>query len=206
MKRLFLLVLLGFMLATVDAAPSFAQGETSAPSLGDLARQMRAQHAKAAPATKVFTNDNLPAARPDEPVTGGRAGAAGSKGAKTKEQQAAKPEARPKAGPSTKAESSEVPHDEHYYHTQMTELRAQLDMHQRELSVLQQKLGQAQMVYSPDPNKTLIQESTPAFYSDESKLREQIKDKQDQIDADQKAMDDLQEQLRREGGDPGWLR
>jgi hypothetical protein len=209
MKRLFLLVLLGFLVTTAEAVPSFAQGGTSAPSLGDLARKLRAQHAKAGQNAKVFTNDNLPVALPNEKLTvGGRMSSTFTEpmGAKTNEQQAAKPETNQGAGPSPEAESSAGPHDERYYHKQMSEMRAQLELHQRELSVLQQKLGQGQMAYYPDPNKALMQESTPAFYSDANKVREQIKDKQDQIAADEKAMEDLREQLRREGGEPGWLR
>jgi DNA repair exonuclease SbcCD ATPase subunit len=42
--------------------------------------------------------------------------------------------------------------------------------------------------------------------SDVYSLQDQIAKKKSEIDADQKAIEDLREQLRREGGDPGWLR
>jgi uncharacterized coiled-coil protein SlyX len=85
----------------------------------------------------------------------------------------------------------------------MSELRAQLDLHQRQLNVLQQKLGQSQTQFYADPNKTLQQEYSR---SDITKLNQDIQKKQQEIADDQKAMDDLRDQLRREGGDPGWLR
>jgi SMC interacting uncharacterized protein involved in chromosome segregation len=42
--------------------------------------------------------------------------------------------------------------------------------------------------------------------SDIHKLQDQIDKKKAEIAADQEAIDDLREQLRREGGDAGWLR
>jgi hypothetical protein len=42
--------------------------------------------------------------------------------------------------------------------------------------------------------------------SDVYKLQDQIANKKAQIAADQEAIEDLREQLRREGGDAGWLR
>ena len=88
----------------------------------------------------------------------------------------------------------------------MSKLQDRLEIDQRELSVLEQKLGQNQMQYYPDPNKGLLQESGPTAMSDIHKLQDQIDKKKAEIAADQEAIDDLREQLRREGGDAGWLR
>jgi SMC interacting uncharacterized protein involved in chromosome segregation len=62
------------------------------------------------------------------------------------------------------------------------------------------------MQYYPDPNKGLLQESGPTALSDIHNLQDQIAKKRAEINADQEAIDDLREQLRREGGDAGWLR
>jgi len=104
------------------------------------------------------------------------------------------------------AENGVQAHDENYYRGQMSKLRDRLDVDQRQLDVLQQKLGQNQMQYYPDPNKGLLQESGPTAMSDIHKLQDQIDKKKADVAADQKAIDDLQDQLRHEGGDPGWLR
>jgi hypothetical protein len=42
--------------------------------------------------------------------------------------------------------------------------------------------------------------------SDVYKLQDQVAKKKAEIAADQKAIEGLREQLRREGGDAGWLR
>ena len=85
----------------------------------------------------------------------------------------------------------------------MGKLQDRLEVHRRELSVLEQKLGQKQMMYYPDPNKGLLQESGPTAMSDVHKLQARITQKKADIAADQQAVSDLREQLRREGGTPG---
>ena len=69
--------------------------------------------------------------------------------------------------------------------------------------MLQQKLGQNQTQYYPDPNKTLQQEYSR---EDINKLTADIDAKKQQIADDEKAIEDLHDQLRHEGGDPSWLR
>jgi hypothetical protein len=69
--------------------------------------------------------------------------------------------------------------------------------------VLQQKLGQNQVQYYNDPNKSLQQQYSR---DDINKLTTDIDAKKQQVADDNKAIDDLRDQLRHEGGDPGWLR
>jgi hypothetical protein len=208
MKRLFLLALPVFLLLSLRGLPGLAQQQPTAPSLGDLARQLRAQREKSSQKARVFTNDNLPARTPeeDQSISKGISGGPAQPEAAKTEEKPAKTEAKASTGAEAEGGSSEGPHDEKYFRKRMSDLRAQLDLHQRELDVLQKKLSQGQLAYYPDPNRTLTQESTPAFYSDQNKLRQQINEKQAQIAEDQKAIQDLQEQLRREGGEPGWIR
>src|SRR5208337_3162545 len=72
------------------------------------------------------------------------------------------------------AETGEQTHGEKYYRERMSKLQDRLEIDQRELSVLEQKLGQNQMQYYPDPNKGLLQESGPTAMSDIHKLQDQI--------------------------------
>lgn len=210
-------VLAHLLLVVVGAGISHAQSSQPAstgPSLGDLARQLKEKRAKAfvKPLT-IFTNDNLPARPPSEGLTAATgisatASTAGDKPADTSTGAAATQKTETKAeatSTSGSATESEV-RDERYYRKKSKELQGQLDLHQRELSVLEQKLSQNQMQYYSDPQKTLTQESTPAFYSDVNKRRSDVENKKQQIADDEKAMDDLRDQLRRDGGDPGWLR
>ena len=174
------------------------------PSLGDLARKLRAERAKTPEKAKLFTNDNLPARPPEEKETVATSMSPTPSGPKKAEtNKKTKAEAKPQTESAAETESPEGVYDESYFRTQMSTLQDQLNLHQRELQVLQQKLGQGSMQYYADPNKTLQQEYSR---SDVAKLNQQIANKQQQIADDEKAMDDLRDQLRREGGDPGWLR
>jgi predicted RNase H-like nuclease (RuvC/YqgF family) len=200
-----------FVCAVLGSGLAFAQSERSsagATSLGELARQLKAERQKEQqkPA-KVYTNDNIPAGKSQ----GGLAVASGISKSPSEEGAPAKPpaaagekskEAAKPAG-SAQSESKEGVHDEEYYRTRASALREQLDLHKRELNVLQQKLSLNEMQYYPDPNKALQQEYSR---SDINKLNAEIQKKQDQIAEDEQAIEDLRDQLRREGGDPVWLR
>ena len=162
-------------------------------SLGTLARRLRAQRAdEARKPAKVFTNDNLPrsegltvASEVSPTPTPTHAG-----------------QVQPTGSSTAKRAAGEV-HDEKYYREERTKIDAAMEIHRRELAVLQQKSAQNDMQNYPDPNKTLRQEFTR---SDINKLNDQTERKKQEIAADEKALDDLRDQLHREGGDPGWLR
>jgi predicted RNase H-like nuclease (RuvC/YqgF family) len=168
--------------------------ETTDTSLGDIARQLRAEKSKETKATKVFTNDNLPVATEikENPQEKSPEKPAAEAGPENKEKSEAKP-----AG-----EAEEV-HNEKYFRARLSELQGKLDLHKRELAVLQQKLNLNQMQYYNDPSKALQQEYTRG---DITQLNQDIDDKKRLIADDEKAIEDLHDQLRREGGDPGWLR
>jgi len=190
------MLFIGFCLAISTSGVGIAQTQQPtgpSSSLGELARQLKIERAKAGQKpVKVFTNDNLPARPPEEGPTAatGMSATAGVHG-------------ESKAEATSSSETSGEAHNEKYYRAKIGELQSNLDLHQRELGVLQQKLSINQMQYYPDPNKTLTQEFNR---SDINKLTQDIDQKKAQVEADQKAIDDLREQLRHEGGDPGWLR
>jgi len=189
-----------------------AQNSTSSVPLGDLARQLKAQRAKSGEKSKVFTNDDLAAQSPSVDQSAAslaKAASTTAKDAKSGEKAAKETsgnEAGKESAKAPSAETGEQTHGEKYFRERMSKLQDRLDIDRRELSVLEQKLGQNQMQYYPDPNKGLLQESGPTALSDIHKLQDQIDKKKAEIAADQDAIDDLREQLRREGGDAGWLR
>jgi hypothetical protein len=212
-KRLLVVATVALAVSGVGQLFAQPQGESAEGlSLGDLARQQKTQREKAAkkPA-KEFSNDNLPA----RPAAGALTVAA-AMSTEGEEKTPEGTEAAASGQESTGGEVAKTPeagtsesvpaHDEAYYRDAMRKLQDRRAMHQRQLSVIEQKLSQGQMVYYPDPNKTLEQESTPAFHSEINKLRDEVAKKQQDVADDDKAMDDLREQLRREGGPSGWLR
>jgi hypothetical protein len=185
---------------SLGAGLAAAQDSTSSESLVDLARQLKAQRAKSQEKPKVFTNDDL-AALPPLPGTSKPAAPEAKLSKETSEK-----EAKQESTGATPAGTDQEPHGEKYFREHMGELEARLGLDERELSVLRQKLGQSQMLYYPDPNKGLLQQSGPTAMSDIHKLQDEVTKKEAEIAADQGAIEDLREQLRRDGGDAGWLR
>jgi hypothetical protein len=193
--------------------PVLAEQETarSTPSLGELARKLREQRAEAEKKpNKVYTNENLPA----RPTPGALTVAAGISPAEGSESEPVEVEESTSAVPPTEGVKAKPPaegtpepevKDEKYYRARGSEIRNRLDLQRRQLSVLEQKLSQSQMNFHDDPQKTLLQESSPEFYSEIVKLREDIQNKKEEIAASEKALDDLREEARRGGGNPGWV-
>lgn len=182
------------LMASAGFAP--AQQTSKTPSLGDLARELRAERGEKSPKpAKVYTNDNIP-----------RTGAlsdVGPTGQSTPGETAATGQTSAGAASAGEGKPASGPHDEKYYREQMKELRSQKAMHERELAVLKQKLALNQTQYYNDPNKTLTQEYTR---SDITKKQDEVDKKQQQIASDQKAIEDLEAQCQKEGCPPGWLR
>lgn len=179
--------ILGFVFVFLASGSGYPQQKTDAndASLGNVARELKARKAKQPKPVMIITNDNIPAV--DEKS---RFGSNSSE----KSSSAAPTEESPAAGKA---------HDKEYFRSHLSTLQGQLDTHKRELDVLQQKLGQNQTQYYSDPNKSLLQQ-----YSRDNinKLTSDIDAKKQQVADDEKAIEDLHDQLRREGGDPGWLR
>ena len=177
----------------VISSPAPAQGPSTVPSLGEIARQLKAEREKQKQTpVAVFTNDNLPSR--------------GSLGiASARLENGAKEEAQGNRTSVASAPPSEE-HGEKYFRSKAQKIRSQIQFHQRQLAVLKQQLGLARMQYYPDPQKTLEQESTPAFQTDVDKLRAKIETAEKAVADDQRAMDELQQELRRARGNPGWIR
>ena len=174
-------------------APASGQESGKAPSLGEVARRLRAEREKEKQKpVAVYTNDNLPSR--------------GSLGIATlKLKESAKKKAK-STGKSVPAAGAPGKKGEEYFRSKAEKIKSQMELHRRQLAVLQQQLGLARVQYYPNPQKTLEQESTPAFQTDVDKLRAKIGEKEKAIVNDQEAMDDLQQELRQAGGDPGWIR
>jgi hypothetical protein len=191
LKRILVTSVLTFAVAGLIPVAAQTGGQT--PSLGELAKKLKAERAASGKSVRVFTNDNLPRGP----------GAGGISVVGSMSTVAPTPAGPPAGEAAAGAAEPSGTHDEKYYRERMAELRSRLELHQRELSVLQQKGAQGEMQYYSDPNKTLQQEYSR---SDINKQNDEITKKQAEIDADNRAIEDLQDQLRREGAPSGWLR
>ncbi len=189
MKRV---ALVGVLMAGLAGGWAFAQtsSQQSPPpnpdSIADYARKMREQQKGSQPGSKpakVYTNDDVQQLQ----------GTSGVSVASTP------------VAPAT-SETASGGHNKKYFQKEYGKLLAQKQIHERQLEVLQEKLGQNNIQYYPDPNKQLEQESTPKARSDINKIQADIDAKKLEIQKDDEAISNLQDQLRRDGGDAGWLR
>jgi chromosome segregation ATPase len=157
-------------------------------SVAEAARKAREKaKANAAPAKKTYTNDNVPALRVNEisvitanPNTDKDAAAEAAKTAD------AKPE--PKK-------------DEAYWRKRFADVRTKLALAQKDLDVSQRELNLLQTQYYSDPNKALQQQLTR---DDINAKTAKVDEKKQQVADLTQAIEDLKDELRRSGGEPGW--
>jgi len=166
-------------------------------AVADAARKAREQKKSAPKAKKVFTDDDVvtrPA--PESPAP--------SNTRETKEVPASTSgTAAPTGTGETAAIETEDTNSEKYWRKRFAAQRRKIDDTQQELDVLQREAEKADVQYYSDPQKALKEQ-----YS-----REEINAKNDKIAAKKKELVDLKQQLsemedelRRIGGDPGWAR
>lgn len=175
----------------------------SAQSLGDIARKVREEKKQEKKATRVYTNDNLPTKPGEVSVVGTPAPAPKIEGEETA---TAEGGAAPGAGAAAAKEeekSKEPPHDEAYWKGKFAEQRAKISAAEKELDLLQRELNLMQQQYYSDPNEALREQNTRNQINSQTQA---INDKRSEIDKLRAGLAALEDQLRREGGDPGWAR
>lgn len=167
----------------------------AAQSLGDMARQQRREHQaqqrQGNPPPHVYTNADLPKSGGIS-VFGPPAPAASAKAA-----------AAPQSSADVASLLAKQADQEKIWRQRFADARRQLSLDRARLDVLQRERNFAQMQYYSDPNVALREQYNQA---DLKKKQQQIDLLQKQIEADQKKLSDLTDQLRREGLPPGWAR
>lgn len=172
--------------APVDVHIQCRVGVIAQPSLGQVARELRASR-KAANAAPLYTNDNLPHSDAGLSILG----------PSTLRPPAAEGSASSGAG--SPAAIQQIA----YLHGELARAQTGLQLHQRELSVLQQQIGQSKMQWYPNPSQTLMQEYSRQNVSG---LADKIAQKKQQIAGDQQAIEGLNDQLQRAQAQYGWVR
>lgn len=170
--------------------------EAGAQSLGDLARKEEARRKAVGTPGKVYTNDSLKAEPAPSPTTSAP-GAAGQPSAPPSPSlaQGQKPEQKPAAAPDeTKTEA--------YWRQRITEARDGLARSQTFAEALQSRINalSTDFVNRDDP----AQRST--IETDRQKAIAELERVRREITQYQKSIDDIQEEARKGGIPPGWLR
>jgi hypothetical protein len=179
-------------LLCLAAAPGFAQSQQTGDPVADAARKAQEAKKDAPKPKKVYTDDNLPKApRPNEqsaaaPATpDGQAPATGA------------------AGNAAGGDAAAAKSDEETWRGRFKAQREKIARAEKELDILQRETDKAQLQYYPDPQKALSEQNS----------RKDINEKDAKIAAKRKeiadlklGLDDLEDQLKKAGGDSGWAR
>jgi hypothetical protein len=187
--------LLSFAAFTAPAQQQPAQPSTGDP-VADAARKARAEQKTAPKPKKVFTNDDIPSAPSAAPPPAPATTDATSKNAgqaQAADQSAEKKTINPEDDPKTEA----------YWHKHANKLRAKLATAEQELDVLQRELNKDEVQYYPDPQKALQQQYSR---SDINEKTAKVAAKKSEVESLKQQVADLEDAVRKAGGDPGWVR
>jgi chromosome segregation ATPase len=192
---------------TAAAAPTRAQsqqtqqpattGTTASPTpdtsdpLAEAARKARAKEAAEGKPKHVLTNDDLP--NNGAPATPKAAAADAEANANLEDAGAGQGQDK----------DSNDPKSEKYWRKQFADARAKLAKAEQELDVLQRELNKNQVQYYPDPQKALTQQYTR---EDINEGAAKINVKKAEVESLRQHISDLEDDLRKSGGDPGWAR
>jgi predicted RNase H-like nuclease (RuvC/YqgF family) len=167
------------------ARPQASEQQPAGDPVADAARKAREQQKKEAKPKKVYTEDDLSRGR----------GSASDQSATSTGQQA------PQG--TGEANTAEDKNDEKKWRKRFRDLRDRITQSEKDLDLLQRELNKAQVQYYPDPQKALMEQND----------RKEINQKTAKIEAKQKEIEqlkqnfsDLEDDLRKAGGDPGWSR
>lgn len=180
--------------AEASKKPAASKPQAQKESVADAARKAQEANKTTPKAPIVFDNDNIGAAAGSSTVNVvGNAPAAESSAS-----------ASAKSGKAGASSSSSSSNDEAAWRQKFADARTKLQQDQSELAIMQRELQQLRVQYYPnDPQKALKQSVSN---EDVNKKQQAIAQKQKQIQADQQAISDLQDQLRKAGGDSSWSR
>ncbi|HET7106734.1 MAG TPA: hypothetical protein VFI38_07980 [Candidatus Acidoferrum sp.] len=182
----------------LGAAPftTLAQQDSSQPSSGDpvadAARKARADQKTAPKPKKVFTNDDIPSAPPSAPPASATAANKAAANAQSDDPNAKKP-----------LDPEDDPKNEAYWRKHARLLRTKLATAEKELDILQRELSKDELQYYPDPQKALQQQYNR---SEINEKRSKVDAKKTEVDSLKQQVADLEDAVRKAGGDPGWVR
>jgi chromosome segregation ATPase len=195
------LATLAFAVLTFSALPALAypqdpsQQSTGDP-VADAARKAREQKKKDSTKPKrVYTDEDV-----NHSTLGSAPTSNGSNATSSPDGGAAKnSDAQGKDAAAKTSEPEESP--EVKWRKQFKEAYANLDRAEKELDILQRENNKAQVQYYSDPQKALAEQYTRKDINDKDA---KIAAKKKEIDQIKQRISDMEEALRKSGGDPGW--
>jgi cell division protein FtsL len=157
--------------------------------IADAARRAREAKQNAPKPHKVYTDDDVSKPKPAPPAATGDS--------------ATTQEPATGASANTAAPADQDAKTEAAWRQRFKEQREKISRAEKELDILQRETQKAEIQYYPDPQKAMNEQYT----------RKEINDKDAKIEAKRKeiaqlkqGLSDLEDALRKAGGDPGWAR
>jgi hypothetical protein len=175
---------------TASAAITRAQEVETQPSVSvaDAARKARAQKKDSVKPAKVYTDDNVGDIKGQISVVGSQPSSSADNSGTRKEDDKA-------------SGASDGKKDEGYWKAKFDAARKTLAEDTREVDILQREFNLKQEQFYQDPTAALKQQYSR---EDLDKTQNQINAKKQDVDRDKQAISDLEDELRRSGGEPGW--
>ena len=162
----------------------------SAQSLGDVAKKTESQKKPAAKAAKVYTNEDLPKTDPATAPAPPPAAPAGTPAASNAQPA---PEEKPSEGPKK---------DEAYWRGRVAEIRDNLQRAKMFQEALQTRINSLSADYASRDDPA----ARGAVSADRQKALAELDRVKKEIKDFEKALGDLEDEARRAGVPPGWLR
>jgi hypothetical protein len=189
------LCLMAFPLAAQQQSGS-QQSQQDQDPVAEAARKAREKKKDQPKPKKVFDEDNIPKApRGNE----GAAPTAPSDGQAAAQAQGA----TPAQGEAAAAGAAAGKNPEETWRARFKAQREKIARAEKELDILQRESEKAQMQYYPDPQKALKEQNTRKEINEKNA---KIATKQKEIDALKQGLADMEDELRKSGGDAGWAR
>ncbi len=191
-KRIAFVTIVAAFALSLPCVSTWAQSsQQGQDSVAEAARKARAHKKAPAKPEKVITNDDLASVSSAQVSVVGQAGPKGAPGTGEDQTTGATGEKKP-------AES-----DEARWRKRFAEAYHKLHQAEAELNVLEREWGKLQTQYYSDPQKALQQQNSRADVNDH---QQKIDAKKKEIEQIHQAIANLEDELRKSGGDPGWAR
>jgi chromosome segregation ATPase len=187
LSRVALLAVLAAGTAVVARAQDSSQQPAVDP-VAEAAKKARAEQKTEPKPKKVYTNDDFASSSKPAPATDSSAQA-------EKKDEVAEADADKDKKEDTKGEK--------YWRKRFATTREKLASSEKELDVLQRELDKNEVQYYPDPQKAMMQQFNR---SEINEKRGKIDAKEKEIAALKQQLSDMEDDLRKAGGDPGWAR
>jgi len=190
----------------VMAQPQDAGQQSTGDPVADAARKAREEKKNAVKPKRVYTDDdvsknknssaNAPIVAEDTAKQQKPAEQPADAATTTTEKAAGVPDDASK-------DATKEKNDEATWRKRFKAIHEKIAQSQKELDVLQRETQKAEIQYYPDPQKTMVEQYTRKDILDKDA---KIVGKKQEIAKLQQRLSDLEDELRKAGGDPGWAR